>query len=589
VSENISQTKPAEDTAVTAGKTDSGQGNPQTASSPAVTQPAAESRDDGGLDRFTKITEEKRKAAAKKRRRKTAIKWIIISVIILAVAGASTYGIYKLFFYVETIPDMTTTSYRGPFSSSLSGYGQVKATSSEAVTVKAKGELLELFVKEGDIVAAGDPLYIVDDSAVVKNILDEEEAYEKIRKGLDSIYEKISKLNVYAPFAGKLMDVKVREGDTIGESTELCTLVDDSKMIIKQYFSYAYENDIKAGQKATVSIPGTMSLVDGSVTKIDKVRKVTADGTILFSVEITINNPGALTKDMDAIASITGPDGIEMTPAEAGKLSFNREEKIVSTAGGKILSLNILEYNDCKAGALLCSVEGASYDEQINTINNQLSLQQEKIDNLHAQLDSFNATAPIDGTVMAVAASVGQVLETGAAIVTISDTTAMVLEVSFDERDIGKISVGTYVSLIQETSEGMKYFSGTVRSVSLEGKYDWGYATFPAVISIDGAEGLYAGSGLRFEIMLSSKDDCVLLPIQAVKYTEEGTCVFVKAGDRPENAIDLPEGIVPEGYFAVPVTTGLGDDSVIEIESGIGDGVEVYLQPGMDPSMGYYY
>jgi hypothetical protein len=37
---------------------------------------------------------------------------------------------------------------------------------------------------------------------------------------------------------------------------------------------------------------------------------------------------------------------------------------------------------------------------------------------------------------------------------------------------------------------------------------------------------------------------------------------------------------VPAGYFAVPIETGLGDMSVIEITKGIDENVEVYLQPG---------
>lgn len=539
---------------------------------------------------FARISEERRKAAAKKRRRKKIIKWSVIIFIVLAVAAASTYGIYQLFFVEETIEDQTTTSYRGPFSSSLSGYGQIKATLSEAVTVKARGELLELYVGEGDVVMAGDPLFKVDDGSVRESIATKQEEYATISQGLTDIYEKISKLNIYSPFAGRILDVKVKEGDSVVDGAELATIVDDSRMLLKQYFSYAFENDIYVGQTASVSIPKTMSLVEGTVTRIEKVRKVTQDGTVLFLVEITIPNPSALTKDMAAVASISGGDGMDITPAESGALEYIREEKITAEAAGKITKLNLTDYSDISSGVLVCALEGTSYDDQIKTINTSLAAKQEEIDELQKQLDSFNAVAPINGTVMNVAASIGQILDIGTAVLTVSDTTAMVLEVNFDERDINNVSVGQMVELIQETSEGERFFMGTVKAVSLEGKYEYGYATFPATISIEGGEGLYAGSSLRYSIMLTSKDDCVLLPLQAVKYTEQGTCVFIKTDERPENAIDLAEGVVPEGYFAVQVETGVGDESVIEIVSGIEDGVEVYLQPGVDPNQqGYYY
>jgi hypothetical protein len=103
-------------------------------------------------DSLKQLAEQKRKAAAKKRRRRKIVKWSILSVVLLAAAAGIAYGVYKLFFVVEVIPDQTAVSYRGPFSSTVSGYGQVKANKTEAVAVMAKGDLLELYVGEGDTV-----------------------------------------------------------------------------------------------------------------------------------------------------------------------------------------------------------------------------------------------------------------------------------------------------------------------------------------------------------------------------------------------------------------------------------------------------
>jgi HlyD family secretion protein len=529
------------------------------------------------------LAEEKRKAAAKKRRRRKIIKWSILSVVLLAIAAGITYWVYNLFFVEEEIPDMTAFSYRGPFQSAVTGYGQVKANKTEAVTIMARGELLELFVEEGSAVMAGDLLYRVDDSDVRQAILTKQDELAEIQASLDAIYEKIANLDVYAPFGGKLMDIKVNMGDVVGEGTELGTLVDDSKMRLRLYFSYGYEDEIKVGQKARVSIPVTMSVVDGTVEKIEKVRKVTQEGTVLFAVEIVLNNPGALTSGMEAVAELSASDGSQITPAESGTLEYYRTEKITSGAAGKVVGIDMIEFYDYRPGHLLCKLEGISYDEQIESINEQLALKREEIEKLQAQLDTFNATAPISGTVMSIAAQVGQTLEAGTTVLTISDTSSMTVEVNIDERNVNNITVGMSAELRQDTADGSKFFFGTVKSVALEGKYDYGYAYFPAIIAVEGGEGLFPGSSIYYNIVVSSKDDCLLVPIQAVKYTESGTCVFVKADQRPENAVDLAEGIVPEGYYAVPVVTGVGDTSVIEIVEGIADGVELFLQPGINP------
>lgn len=539
-----------------------------------------------------KLAEEKRKAAAKKRRRKKIIKWSILTVVLLAIAAGITYWVYNLFFVEEVIPDMTAFSYRGPFQSAVSGYGQVKANKTEAVTVMARGELLELFVQEGASVMEGDLLYRVDDSEVRQTILAKQDELAEIQASLDAIYEKIANLDVYAPFGGKLMDVRVNMGDVVAEGMELATLVDDSKMRLRMYFSYGYEDEIKVGQKARVSIPVTMSVVEGTVEKIEKVRRVTQEGTVLFAVDIVLKNPGALTEGMQAVAELNAFDGSLITPAESGALEYYRAEKITAGASGKVVLLDMIEYYDYRSGHLLCKLEGISYGEQIESINEQLNLKMKEIENLQAQLETFNAKAPMNGTVMSISAQVGQTLEPGQAVLTISDTSSMTVEVNIDERNVNNVSVGMAAELRQDTMDGSKFFFGIVKSVALEGKYDYGYAYFPAIISVEGGEGLFPGSSIFYNIVVSSKDDCLLVPIQAVKYTESGTCVFVKADERPENAIDLAEGIVPEGYYAVPVVTGIGDTSVIEILEGIGEGVEVFLQPGIKQDQlggGIYY
>lgn len=532
-------------------------------------------------DSLLKLAEEKRKAATKKRRRKKIIKWSILSVVILLAAAGIAFGVYKLFFVEEVIPDQTAMSYRGPFSSAVSGYGQVKANNSAAVTVKAKGTLLELLVEEGATVMMGDPLFKVDDSLLRETIAKAEDEYAEIMESLDTIYEKIASMDVYAPFSGKLTDLKIRKGDAVSEGTELATLVDDSKMRLKLYFSYGYEKDIRVGQTAQVSIPSSMSVVSGKVAAIEKVRRITEDGTILFAAEILLTNPGALTSGMDATAELTASDGSAITPAESGKLEYNRTEKITAGASGKVSELNMIDYYDYKSGELLCKLEGNTYDDQIASINEQLAAKKEQLDEYNGQLAAFNATAPITGTVMSVAAQAGQTLEAGATVLTISDTSSMTVEANIDERNIGNIAVGMMAELRQDTAEGSTNYMGTVKSVSLEGKYDYGYAYYPAIIAVDGGEGLFSGSSIFFNITVSSKPDCLLVPIQAVKYTESGTCVFVKAEQPPEGTIELAEGIVPAGYYAVPVVTGVGDTSVIEIVEGIGDGVEVYLAPGI--------
>ncbi len=106
-------------------------------------------------------------------------------------------------------------------------------------------------------------------------------------------------------------------------------------------------------------------------------------------------------------------------------------------------------------------------------------------------------------------------------------------------------------------------------------------SAFPAVITVANPDGsLMTGMYVDYSMVAAQSDDCLIAPVQAVKYTESGTCVFVKADAAPENALDSATlGIeVPEGYYPVPVEIGLSDDYGVEIISGIEEGAEVFTQ-----------
>ena len=70
----------------------------------------------------------------------------------------------------------------------------------------------------------------------------------------------------------------------------------------------------------------------------------------------------------------------------------------------------------------------------------------------------------------------------------------------------------------------------------------------------------------------------MLAPIAALKSTSQGTCLFVKADAAPDNAVELEDGVVPDGFYAVPVETGVSNSQYVRILSGVEEGVEVFTR-----------
>ena len=105
------------------------------------------------------------------------------------------------------------------------------------------------------------------------------------------------------------------------------------------------------------------------------------------------------------------------------------------------------------------------------------------------------------------------------------------------------------------------------------------------VVTVDNPDGsLMTGSYVTYSLVASENDNCLVVPIQCVKTVPmpdgtTGSVLFVK-GSRPDNAVDLevPVEGVPDGFWAVPVETGISDTYNVEIKSGVEEGAEVFTQ-----------
>ena len=113
-------------------------------------------------------------------------------------------------------------------------------------------------------------------------------------------------------------------------------MVNDRQMKLSIYFSAAYSGSIKAGQYASVSIPSAMSEVGGTVSSVESSSHISSDGVKLVRVNITVNNPGTLTKGMAATATVNAGTAGVIYPAESGSLEYISEIAVTSRVSGTI-------------------------------------------------------------------------------------------------------------------------------------------------------------------------------------------------------------------------------------------------------------
>ena len=525
------------------------------------------------------LREKWRNMPRKKRRR--IIRWIII-VLILAAAAVAAVKLLGGRAGGETQVVTDVVQY-GAITSMVENSGLTKAKSSETITLTTSGTVVDVLVTEGQKVTAGTALFKVDSPAAETAVQKARSDVEGFEKQLSQAQKDLAGLNLSAPFAGKIMlkeYPELRVGEDVSKGAQVAELNDDTRLRLEQYYSYAYAGELYVGQTVQVSIPAMMTTIPGTVEAVHMVSRITPEGSKLFSAEIVVNNEGSLTAEMAASATVT-VNGETVYPYEQGKLEYYRTTILTTSVGGTVLANNLVDYLQVSAGQVLVQIDAEQSESELFTIQQSLDTAKADLEAAEKNLANCNATAPIDGMVIGLTMQPGDEIAANTAVVTISDTSSLLVSANVDERNISYIKPGMPVELDQWGSQAF----GTVETVSMSSTVNNGVATYPITISVDNSEGnLQVNSYINFKITASENDNCLVLPLQCVRTVsqEDGTTVnvvFVK-GDRPDNAVETPmlTEEIPSGFWAVPVEIGISDNTNVEIKSGVEEGTEVFTQ-----------
>lgn len=558
-----------------------------------------------------------------------------IAVIVLLLAA----GIFLVWKTRNTGTELqgetTAVASRGMLETYIEGSGVTAAKKREELGRDLKGKVTDVLVEVGDEVKKGDKLLVVNPTETrqeletaqneladaQRSVTEAQAEVTQAQSTLSAAQKKLSKLNVTAPFTGKIIPASDSEGNTttyrvgqqISEGEVIGYMVDDSKMILSLYFSSAYMNNIQSGQSATVSIPSAMSEISGTVSSVEKSEKISADGVKMFRVVISMQNPGTLTKGMAATATVSAGDAGTVYPAESGSLEYNREEAVTAQVSGEISAVNGIDYYSYSSGATIMRLSSDSAQDEVKNAQNgvttaqngvttaqkQVKDKQERITELKKLIANATIESPIDGVVVSINAVADQDVTGTDALVVVADLNDIVVNADILSTDVGAVQPGQSATMSMYNYDGSQLtLTGMVDSVALEPTQDssggqGSMPTFRAVIAIDPIEGqsIYSGMMVDFQITTASSMDCLMVPSRAIVNTESGTAVFAKplTDENGEEipfseTLPIPEGTedIPEGFVLVPVEVGIADSTNTEILWGIDEGTTVFLAGPQD-------
>jgi HlyD family secretion protein len=192
-------------------------------------------------------------------------------------------------------------------------------------------------------------------------------------------------------------------------------------------------------------------------------------------------------------------------------------------------------------------------------------------------------SAPFDGTVTRLLLEAGEWTVAGNPVATLSDLSAVEVELMVDEIDIGQIGVGQSAVVTLETWPG-RALSATVARIAPAAEVQTGLVTYRVYLSLDAQERTIQRSAgtddtpvirpdmtANAEIVTQQRTDVLLVPNRAVQADRTAGRYSVERLSRGSSGSQATE--------TVTITIGLRDAAYTEVLSGLREGDVVLIRP----------
>ena len=487
---------------------------------------------------------------------------------------------------------MTAPVTRQDISSRLSSSGVLKPRNSYQVSSLVEGEITGADCEVGDQVEKGLVLYRIDVSSMEEEMKAAQNSAERAARNLEDAQKDYSRAQgrfndgiFRSGDSGYIKKIYIKAGETVSSGTKIADIEDDSIMRLKVPFLSAEAAAIGTGSTALVTLSSTGEQIPGTVTAVSSKDETLTGGRIVRYVTIEAANPGGLTTEQSAAASVgdyssslegTFSPVVETILSADLPDSVTVEQLLVSEGDYAAKGAPIFRFDRESADKLM-----RSFREKLDSAKDAMDSANSKIESTKSSMNNYTITAPISGTVIRKNMKAGDKITSKGSgdgvMAVIYDLSSITFSMSIDELDISKVKTGQTVQITAEAA-GDASFRGIVENVSLESANNNGITTYPVSVTVKDPKGLLPGMNVNGKILLEESKNALVIPAASLM---RGNVVYVK-----DPSVKAAQGEVPAGFREVTVETGIMNDEQVEVTSGLAEGDEVYLVPGAESTAG---
>ena len=449
---------------------------------------------------------------------KISKKMIVIIILIAVILAVGGFFAFKYIFKTEKAQtkNMDSKVTRGSIVNVIEGTGTVEARAQYEVKYLSSVDVLRDHFEEGDYVKKDQILYEMDAEDIDRSIKKQRTNVEKATINYNDAMESLQNLKVSSTISGVITELYVTEGDSVSNGAKIADIVNKDKLRLSIPFGAEDVKNMSIGQTAEVTLAeGFGETLEGKVTYIASGTDINSYGAETGIVQIEVTNPGGIYEGKKAYAVVG-----DWACYDSASFEYPEKETVCAESGGDIVSLNVHKGDAINAGTMLLSLESKNVEKTVREARLSLEDAQNSLEQLLESRADATIKSQIDGKVIQKNIKAGEILDSGTSstMAIIADLSALKFDISIDELDISKISIGQEVTITADALSGQT-FKGAVSNISIIGSAYQGVTSYPVTVTIENTDNsqLIPGMNVEAKIVIDSAENVLRVPVSALK------------------------------------------------------------------------
>lgn len=485
---------------------------------------------------------------------KIKIKWIIIGVVVILIAG---YFMSGSLFKDPLAAYVTEKVSAGEVVQSISETGSVKATESASLSFKSTGRIARINVSVGDNVRKGDILAELDSGQSFAQLQSAKASLEEARQEYDKLLNGLT-----------LGDIKTYQNAVDSAQNDLQSAYDSAKNTLNDAYTKIYNSLTTVVSMQAVYFIGA----DQAQLKVsDSVNDINQNmqrfvGSTQDAIDVgLLNMASALDRvynDLQSIREQCDQGVYYARVSTADKASLDTQKGYINTASASITSAkeSISAYKVAlqKAKDNLALKTAGPRQEDINIYRSQMQQAEANVNLYQSQLGDIYLTSPMNAQIIEIDAKRGEIVSFSNSIINLLSLDPFEIKVNIYEQDIVNVKQDDEVK-IDLVAFPRQTFLGRVISIDPAEKIVDNVVYYEVTIDF-GQQPELIRSGMTADIVIETnkKDNVLRVSKNAVENLDGKDIVQVAVNKKIETR-EIVLGLEGDDYYEVVLGLSAGE------------------------------